>query len=274
MWNWCAYAAPFGVSQYHTEMESKTNRFDYDRAAPDYDRHRQGRGPYFPALLRLASACPPGRVLEVGAGTGNNTEAILADTGRTVVALEPSAGMLRVGRGKVPAATWGRGRVEALPFQADSFAFLFGTYMLHYIADLDAAFGACHRVLAPGGCAAFVTVSHEFIRAHPMNAYFPSFAAVDCGRFPALDEVQSAMRRCGFIQEGIQTTCAPPRAVDLDYAEKIANHFISTYALLPEDEFCEGLARLHDDIATHGGQLPVSIVREAVIVYGWKRGLQ
>ncbi len=255
-------------------MTSKTSDFNYDLAAPDYDRHRRGRGPYFPALLALAAGCAPGPILEVGAGTGNNTEAIAADTGRPVFALEPSAGMLAQGRAKVPGAKWGRGRIEALPYSDATFRMLFGTYMLHYVPDLPTAFAECHRVLAPGGVAAFVTVSHAFIQSHPMNAYFPSFATVDTARFPDIPEIQSALGRAGFTEGTAEFTYSQPRKVDMDYHEKIAGHFISTYALLPEDEFQQGLTRLRADIHRHGGQLPVSIVREAVVVYARKRALK
>lgn len=254
-------------------MTSKANSFNYDLAAPAYDRHRQGRGPYFSALVALAAACPRGPVLEVGAGTGNNTAPFAEDTGRRMYALEPSAGMLAQGRAKVPGAAWGRGRIEALPYADAAFSMVYGTYMLHYVPDLAAAFAECRRVLKPGGVAAFVTVSHAFIGSHPMNAYFPSFAAVDCARFPDIPTIQSALAGANFIGGHAQATYSAPRVVDMAYWEKIANRFISTYALLPEDEFQAGLARLRDDIQRHGGQLPVSITREAVVVYGWKPGI-
>jgi ubiquinone/menaquinone biosynthesis C-methylase UbiE len=254
---------------YHTRMTTSDHPFDYDHAAATYDAHRQGRGPYFPTLLRLAAACPPGPVLEVGAGTGNNTCAFIEDSRREMFALEPSRGMLAQGRAKAATARWTRGRVEAMPFRAGAFSMIYGTYMLHHVQDLDRAFAECARCI-DHGAAAFVTVSHEFIAAHPMNAYFPSFARVDQARFQPIARVLEALAGAGFTRTAAEHTYAEARAIDAAYAEKIADKFISTYALLPEAELATGLARLRGDIQQHGGALPQPMIREAVVVYGWK----
>lgn len=253
-------------------MGNDLHTFDYDTAARDYDRHRQGRGPCFPVLLRLAEASPTGPLLEIGAGTGNNTVAMLEDSGRSMIAVEPSAGMLQVGRAKAERAQWLRGCVEALPVATASVSMLYGTYMLHHVADLGAAFAECHRVLRAGPVA-FVTVSHAFIVQHPMNAYFPSFARVDCARFQPVNAVISALRDAGFSAVDAEYTYSEPRRVDREYVEKIASKFISTYALLPAQEFAGGLVRLRRDVEAGGGALDREIVREAVVVYGWKQAV-
>ena len=46
--------------------------FDYDAIAEVYDAHRRGRGPFLPALVRLAEESEARRVLELGCGTGNS----------------------------------------------------------------------------------------------------------------------------------------------------------------------------------------------------------
>lgn len=243
--------------------------FDYDTAARTYDAHRQGRGPYFDTLLSLALAAPAGPALEVGAGTGNNSVPFLAESGRELVALEPSAGMLATGRRKVSDACWARGRIEALPFASGTFSVVYGTYMLHHVPSLERAFRECHRCLGKG-VAAFVTVSEGFIARHPMNAYFPSFAKVDHARFQPIGAVRAALEHAGFSRVAAVETQSPPRRVDDGYADKIAAKFISTYALLPEAELTAGVARLRQDIAEAGGALAQPLVREAVVVYGWK----
>ena len=45
---------------------------NYDKLADTYDNHRGAGGPYLAILLRLAETCRATRVLELGAGTGNN----------------------------------------------------------------------------------------------------------------------------------------------------------------------------------------------------------
>ncbi len=241
--------------------------FDYDRVAPNYDVHRRGRGPYYPALLRLLREANPRLVLEVGAGTGNNTAAIASDFSGDIFALELSAGMIAQGRAKTPQVRWIQGNGLALPFSSGSFDFAYATYVLHHIADLEAFFSEVRRTLR-GGIAAVVTVPRHFIVAHPMNAYFPSFAQVDAARFQHEDDVAAALRHAGFSRVDRELHRDAPRRVDQSYVEKIAGQFISTYALLPEAEFHEGLARLRDDVARNGA-LDVTIVREAISVWGY-----
>lgn len=242
--------------------------FDFDQMAPHYDEHRHGKGPYYETLLGLLQAQQANRVLELGAGTGNNTLAIHTDYPCALHALEPSRAMLQQARQKSKAISCLQGDAIALPYQADAFDFLYGTYMLHHVSALDALMRECYRVLNKG-CAAFVTVSEDFIRTHPMNAWFPSFAKVDLARFQPIDEVCATMEQAGFNNVQFKHTYSPPRAIDKSYADKVANKFITTYALLPEAEFKAGVAQLKEDIATPG-KIKTTIVREATLVWGYK----
>ena len=242
--------------------------FDFDRMAPTYDAHRQGRGPYYETLLGLLHTQQAKSVLELGAGTGNNTLAVQEDTNAQLYALEPSWGMLQTGRQKSPAIRWLQGDATALPYTASTFHALFGTYMLHHIPYLIPLMEEAHRVLHPNGLTAFVTVSESFIQNHPMNAWFPSFAKVDLARFQPIQDVCATMEAAGFEDVSYKHTYSPPRAIDTDYVQRVADKFITTYALLPEDEFQDGVTRLRKAVAD--GPLDTPIVREATVVWGYK----
>jgi ubiquinone/menaquinone biosynthesis C-methylase UbiE len=241
--------------------------FDYDRVAPDYDTHRRGGGPYFPLLLEIARSAAARRVIELGAGTGNNSAAVLEAFPCSLIALDASTGMLRQLQAKRTKAKPLRGEATALPFRDGCADFVFATYLLHHVSRLGDLMRECFRVLRTGP-AAFVTVSHEYIRAHPMNAYFPSFARVDCARFQPVSEVCDAMCSAGFARVMARDVFSPPRPMDADYVERVASKFISTYALIPSPEFEAGLARLRADVE-RAGQAP-PIVRGATVVWGWK----
>lgn len=246
-------------------MNAGSGGFDYDQAAPIYDRHRRGAGPYFPRLVGLAREFKARRVLEIGAGTGNETFEFLAAHPSWLVALERSGNMLAHGRAKGLDAAWLRGSATHLPFQARRFDFLYAVYVLHHLPDLALFMSECARVL-DHGCAAFVTVSQEFIRRHPMNDFFPSIPRVDGARFQPIPRVEAAMRAAGFRGVRSEDSAAPPKLVDADYIQRIADQFVSTYALLPEDEFETGLARLRKAVLEHGRE--ITMVREAAIVWG------
>jgi len=242
---------------------------NYDAIAPAYDTFRKGGGFYFPVLLRLDPAAIPGPALELAAGTGNNTACFLAQQGGDLIALERSAGMARRAREKAVGGAWLQGDACHLPLAASQFRFIFATYLLHHIADLDRLMGECLRVLKPGGVAAFVSVPTSFIESHPMNQYFPSFARVDLARFQPFREIMRAMDRAGFDGVLARRCVDQPRSIDTSYVERVAQQFISTYALLPEEEFRTGLAQLRSDVARLGA-LDTPVIREAIVVWGRK----
>ena len=239
--------------------------FNYDRASASYDQHRRGAGPYFDAYTGHARAVGARNVLEFGAGTGNETAVFLAAHPCTHTALERSWGMLSQGRAKSLATRWIQGDATAMPFADASFDFIFSSYVIHHIRDLDALCRECRRVLARG-CAAFITVPEGFIANHPLNAYFPSLSKIDLQRFQPIGDVMRALRDAGFDNVGENHCVGPPRTIDDDYAQRIADRFISTYDLIPPEELTDGVARLRAGIAA--GNAPV-IAREATVVYGY-----
>jgi SAM-dependent methyltransferase len=241
-------------------------KVDYDRISGKYDDHRGGGGPYLGKLAALTAECPDGPVLEIGAGTGNNTQAFQSVRLSTLVALELSTGMIARARLKGVPAHWVQGSAVRLPFVDGSFSFVFGVYVLHHLGDLVPVFSECARVLRAGS-AAFVTASTDFIERHPMNRYFPSFAVIDKVRFQSLDQVREAFLRAGFRRIGRQTFVDAPRPIGKEYVERVANKFISTYDLIPAREFEAGLERLRADVA-QTGYLEVPIVWESVVVRG------
>lgn len=240
--------------------------FDYDKTAHTYDNHRTGGGPFLDEIQRLAGKIPAARILEVGAGTGNNTQAFLETYNGLLFASEPSAGMLKQATSKRLAAHWFRAALPHISLQDHTVDFVFGVYMLHHLRDLRSAFAECRRVLRRG-YAAFATASPDFVERHPMNRYFPSFAHIDRARFLPVVEVLEAFRDAGFEEATQQTFIAPPKPIGPDYVERVANRFISTYSLIPEDEFEAGLRRLRADVERHG-VLDVPMIWESVLVVG------
>lgn len=247
-------------------MEADSRKVDYDKLADNYDKHRRGAGPYLERLVALAAARGAAHVLEVGAGTGNNTQAFLDAYPCRLIALEPSRGMIDKGVTKQIRAHWLRASGLHIPIADRAVGFVYGVYVLHYIPDLDALFAECARVL-DAGVAAFVTASRAFIDSHPMNRYFPSFAKIDRARFQPVDALAAALKRAGLADIGVERFVAEPQPIGPEYVRKVAGKFISTYSLLPPDEYAEGLRRLEADVAERG-RLDVDVVWESVAVWG------
>ena len=243
-------------------------RIEYDKIAATYDDHRKGGGPYLDHLVTLARRHGAQHVLELGPGTGNNTQAFLDAYPCRLTGLELSRGMIKRARAKPIPAQWVQGTATNIPLRGSSAEFVFGVYVLHHLPDLRTVFQECARVLG-SGCAAFVTATHDFIGRHPMNRYFPSLARIDRARFQSLDDVEKTFRQCGFSETGAAHFADAPRPIGPEYVERVASKIISTYHLISSEEFSYGLSRLRADVEKTG-RLDVDMVWESVAVWGRK----
>jgi malonyl-CoA O-methyltransferase len=103
----------------------------------------------------------PARILDLGAGTGFFSAALLKRYRKAdIVALDVAENMLRQVQGR---GGWFRkprcvcADAETLPFADDSFQLIFSNLMLQWSVDLEQTFLELRRVLAPGGLLMFTT---------------------------------------------------------------------------------------------------------------------
>ncbi len=129
----------------------------FDGAARHYDRIEGGMAfgsgrLYRRDALRRAGLDQGMAVLDVAIGTGLVArEAVrLTGSGRNVIGLDPSAGMLAEARRKLGVFTV-MGLGEQLPWRDDNFDFLSMGYALRHLSDLATTFREFRRVLKPGG---------------------------------------------------------------------------------------------------------------------------
>jgi SAM-dependent methyltransferase len=221
-------------------------RIDYDRISGRYDRSRWF-GPEF--ARELAAVLPPGfaprAALEVGCGTGNATACLAAAWPEAhLVGLDLSAGMLARARAKLGALPLVRADAGRLPLADRSFDLVAGVYVLHHLKPPEDFYAEAARVLRPGGRLVLLTAAHAQIRGHFLNGFFPSFAAVDCARFPDLPAVEEGLAAAGLGPAARREVAVAEYAVDETYLARVRDRHISTLELVPEREFAEGLARL------------------------------
>jgi SAM-dependent methyltransferase len=100
--------------------------------------------------------CRPGRVLEIGCGTGRfATSVIDAAPSVDYVATDASPAMVEATLSRGVQAQ--RADAESLPFPDDSFDAVVAAWMLYHVSDLDGALREARRVLRPGGTFAVAT---------------------------------------------------------------------------------------------------------------------
>jgi len=104
------------------------------------------------AVMRELRRSGPGRVLDIGCGTGLLTSRIASElTQQSSVGCDFSGGMLRQAAQKTPGLPWVRGNALRLPFQDASFGAVVSTESFHWFPDQDAALAEFFRVLEPKG---------------------------------------------------------------------------------------------------------------------------
>src|SRR5687767_9802441 len=151
----------------------------FDKGTRDYDLVNGllslGSGYWYRGeVLRRAGLGEGMRVLDVATGTGSVVSGARATvtTSGFVVALDPSAGMLRVARQKAD-AQFVQSVGEALPLRGETFHMLTMGYALRHVPDLRAAFQEYRRVLRVGGHLVIMEISmprsriaRAFLRAY------------------------------------------------------------------------------------------------------------
>ena len=138
-----------------------------DRAGTwDDDPRRVARAEQAAQVIRATLPLRPGmRMLDLGAGTGLLSQALVDDVGSLVLA-DPSQGMRDVAERKAASGLFGE-RVRVIhPDELDEsapgeFDLVVALMALHHIEDLPTALGRLGRALAPGGLIAVVDLERD-----------------------------------------------------------------------------------------------------------------
>jgi len=137
-----------------TELPGPHQRF-FDLWSRVYDAPIVQRLTYRPvqdAVMRELRRSAPGRVLDIGCGTGLLTSRIRDELApRSIFGCDFSRGMLRQAAVKNPDLSWVRGNALRLPFPDASFGAIVSTEAFHWFPDQDVALAEFFRVLEPKG---------------------------------------------------------------------------------------------------------------------------
>jgi SAM-dependent methyltransferase len=154
------------------------------------------------------------------------------------------------------------GRAEAIPLATASCDAVAMFFVLHHIADLQAAALEMSRVLRVGG---HVLVAGSFSeRLHPRGYYhyIPRAREIEAEVFPTLATATAVFESAGFTVIGLAEV-EHEIADDLTaYGARLACRAISTLEYLTEDEVNEGLSRLSADAAVESEPHPVRHVHD------------
>jgi SAM-dependent methyltransferase len=112
----------------------------YERRAPEYDattyelaRQDAAGGRDLEELEQMFAELPPGRVLDIGCGTGWLTQLLRG----SIVALDQSEAMLELARRRVPDAVFVLADIPPLPFPAGSFDRALASHVYSHIERVE-----------------------------------------------------------------------------------------------------------------------------------------
>jgi SAM-dependent methyltransferase len=100
-------------------------------------------------IVRAVVEAAPGRVLDIGCGTGEIAVRIAAESGADLVAADTSPRMVDLARERGLDA--GVADVQQLPFADGEFDCAVAGWLLYHVPDRDRAIAELARVLRPGG---------------------------------------------------------------------------------------------------------------------------
>jgi hypothetical protein len=103
----------------------------------------------------------------------------------------------------------------------------------------------CHRVLRDG-VLVLLTSSHKQIEdQHPIiKDFFPSYIDIDKSRFPDIHHIDYLLESLAFKDIKHEEVTVANIPIDYEYLQKVKNKYVSTYHLMPEGEFENGIAKL------------------------------
>ena len=190
----------------------------FDHAATSYDAHAVLQREVCDRLLERLDfmTLQPGRVLDIGTGTGYGLAHLLARyPAAELCALDIAPAMLNAARARLPRPTWTQralqrltpspsnrthlmcADMERLPLAPDSMNLVWASLALQWAHDLEATLKGFHRVLAPGGLLMFATFGPDTLKE--LRA---AFAAVDdaphVNRFIDLHDIGDMLIHAGF----------------------------------------------------------------------------
>ncbi|MCL5060299.1 MAG: malonyl-ACP O-methyltransferase BioC [Candidatus Thermoplasmatota archaeon] len=200
------------------ELDFAEVRRAFDHAAASYDAHAVLQREVCDRLLDRLDfmTLQPGRVLDVGSGTGYGLAHLRARyTEAECCALDIAPSMLKAARARLPQPTWAQralqrltphasslthlacADMERLPFAPNSMNLVWSSLALQWAHDLGATLKGFHRVLAPGGLLMFATFGPDTLKE--LRA---AFSVVDdaphVNRFIDLHDIGDMLIHAGF----------------------------------------------------------------------------
>lgn len=228
-------------------------RIDYTDISRTYDDYRSFPKELMRQTIEFGDIREGMRVLDLGCGTGNAAVGLRDMIRVDVTGLDVSVSMLEKASAKSLKVACADVEKNQMPFRDGSFDRIVSVYVIHHIGNLDFLFSECHRVLR-NGVLVLLTSGHAQLESqHPIiKESFPSFVEIEKTRFPDIPQVERLLKSAGFVNVKHREVRVDDLPLDKAFLRKVKNKYISTYCLLPRDEYEKGVEKLEAFINNRG----------------------
>ncbi|MEH0541696.1 class I SAM-dependent methyltransferase [Streptomyces sp. B21-105] len=192
--------------------------------------------PFATDLAARAAALRPRKVLELAAGTGALTSALLtAAPTASVVASDLNEAMVAAGSAREPRADWQQADAQELPFEDGGFDLVVCQFGVMFFPDRPAAYAEVRRVLTPQG--RFLFNSWGPLSTHGFGAAFQDALEQSMpGRAPAfLEDVPH-----GYTDPALVASDLEAAGLALDTADEVTLDAVAASAASISTGFLTG----------------------------------
>jgi ubiquinone/menaquinone biosynthesis C-methylase UbiE len=220
-------------------------RIDYTDLSKTYDDFRSYPEKLMRHTVEFGAIRKGMKVLDLGCGTGNVATGLREMVEVDVVGVDVSVPMLKKANTKSLQVVCADVESDQMPFRNDVFDRILSVYVIHQIRDLALMFSECHRILKDGTLVLLTSGHAQIEHQHPViKEFFPSFVEIEQKRFPDIPEIESLLKASGFAKVTHREVKVEGIPLDEAFLQKVKNKYISTYCLLPQDEYEKGIEKL------------------------------
>ena len=184
----------------------------YNFIGQNYNRTRQADSRIVDRLIGLLNLPKGSTIADIGAGTGNYSNAI-AQCGYRVVAIEPSE-VMQSQRQAHPSVSWLTAAAEHIPLPDNTVDGAVVMLALHHFNDIDRGMGEINRIVATGKIVIFAFEQSK-IPDFWLADYFPDFINDTLNTFPDTKKIAQTFSQITQKEIEIIPFLLPPDLKDL-----------------------------------------------------------
>ena len=227
----------------------------YNSIGKNYNFTRKADARIVDKLVSLLGLPQGSKIADVGAGTGNYSNAI-ANRGYEIIAIEPSQVMQSQKKDHLQ-VSWLSASAEKIPLADNSVDGAVVMLALHHFQDIKTGIKEINRITSNGKIIIFAFEQTK-IADFWLTDYFPYFIQDTLATFPATQKIAQLLGQVTKKEAIVIPFLLPTNLSDVFaaagwcqpeiYLDERVQKGISSFAKMPKEELELGLKRLHTDI--------------------------